>query len=769
MGLQKAVRPQSASQLAAVAILIAALLGLFGPPAWAQGIDRHVDVELLAESPVPAPGAKVRLALVMTPKPGWHSYWVNPGDSGSVTQVEWSAPSGSKFGPLQHPAPKALSVAGFVSYVHEGAAALLADLTLPASAEVGSAYPVRAKVRWLACSDALCVPETAMLSLSLTVGDGTIAPGDRQRFDGFARALPIPLKAAGVIALKDGTLEVSIPFENGIDSASAKLFPATADVFAASAQQTVERSGDRLIVRVPSDVARLPREFVGVIASRAGPSYAFAARTDAQAAAAASQTPSIAPARNAATAVEPTAAAALLGEGKIAANGLPSQTTAAAALPEAQLQTGADTYDLAPPPRNDLRLFFGALIGAVIGGLLLNLMPCVFPILSLKALGLARAASSERAARVEALAFTGGAVAACLALGSAIVAVRAAGIDIGWAFQLQDPRVVFGLLVLVTVIGLNLAGLFELGSFGFSGRSRTSTGATGAFGSGALAAFVATPCSGPFMGAALGVSLVLPLPAALAVFAGLGLGLALPFLAIGFLPRLRSRLPRPGAWMVTFRHLLALPMFATAVWLAWILGRQAGADGLTLGLGATTVAAIGLWWAGTRQRRGLAVGWLPLAPAALAAILVAIALPAMGSSPAAPLQGARTMAFDENTLARLRAAGTPVFVDFTADWCLVCQVNERLAINTERTRAAFAKAGVVTLVGDWTHGDARITRFLAAHGRNSIPFYLYYPPGSEAKVLPQILTSALLEELARAPMQAGSRPANIELGKAITS
>lgn len=379
-----------------------------------------------------------------------------------------------------------------------------------------------------------------------------------------------------------------------------------------------------------------------------------------------------------------------------------------------------------------------AFAGALLGGVLLNVMPCVFPILSLKALGLARSGESEGAARREALAYTAGVVMVCLALGAVLLALRAGGSSAGWAFQLQEPRVVAVLLLLTGAIALNLAGLFELPVPRFAGAG----GSAGAFATGALAAFVATPCSGPFMGAALGAALVLPAAAALLVFAGLGVGIALPFLAIGFVPALRRRLPRPGAWMVTMRRVLALPMFATALALAWVLGRQAGVDGMTIGLAALLLLAIGLWLAGVRQRGGGAGGgWFAGVAAALALALLVPIRPAARAQVAA-VAGAQP--FGEAALAAARARG-PVFAYFTADWCLTCKVNEKAAIETDAVAAAFRKQGVQVLVGDWTDGDPALGRFIAAHGRAGVPLYLWYAPGDGApRVLPQVLTPGML-------------------------
>ena len=382
-----------------------------------------------------------------------------------------------------------------------------------------------------------------------------------------------------------------------------------------------------------------------------------------------------------------------------------------------------------------------AFAGAVAGGLILNVMPCVFPILSLKALSLAKSVADAGAARREALAYSAGVILVCVALGGLLLGLRAAGSTVGWAFQLQDPRVIGVLLLLVTAIAFNLAGLFELPTPEFAGRS----GAGGAFVTGALAAFVATPCTGPFMGAALAAALVLPTAAALLVFAGLGLGIALPFLAIGFIPALRRRLPRPGAWMGRLRRILSVPMFLTALALAWVLGQEAGVNGMGVGLAAVLAVALGLWWSGRRQLAGLRP-WLPAGVALfVACALVLVVRPAPAGVTVAK-GGAEP--FSETRLAALRAQGKPVFAYFTADWCLTCKVNERTSIDTDAAGAAFARHGVTVLVGDWTDGDPMLGRFIEAHNRAGVPLYLYYPRGGgEPQVLPQLLTPGMLTAL----------------------
>lgn len=496
------------------------------------------------------------------------------------------------------------------------------------------------------------------------------------RFDRYRAALPRPIGGEGRFAIDGGKVRIAIPYPASETGDGAYFFPLTHGLVSYSAAQAVSRDGDQLIVE-----------------------------TEAAGEAAGLKT-----------------AEGLL---KVGERGL-----------WVTLQSGA--VAAGEGERGLSSTIFIALLGAVLGGLILNIMPCVFPILSLKALSLARTGESEGTARREALAYTAGVVLVCLALGGALLGLRAGGAAVGWAFQLQDPRVILVLLLLVTGIALNLAGLFELRAIGAGQGLATKGGAGGAFWTGALAAFVATPCTGPFMGAAMGAALVLPAAAALAIFGGLGLGLALPFLLLGFVPALRRRLPKPGLWMDRLRRILSVPMFLTALGLAWILGRQAGVDGMALGLGGALLIALCLWWYGRRR------SWLPLGSAALAAVAALLLVPTTGPALATTQTVLNSEPFTEARLAALQQEGRPVFAYFTADWCVTCKVNEKGAIEREQVAEAFAQSQVAVLVGDWTRGDAAIGRFLEKHGRSGVPLYLYYEPGQPVEILPQVLTPAQL-------------------------
>ena len=393
--------------------------------------------------------------------------------------------------------------------------------------------------------------------------------------------------------------------------------------------------------------------------------------------------------------------------------------------------------------------FVWLLLGALAGGVLLNIMPCVFPILGLKALALAKAGGNEHAARNDALAYTAGVVSSCLALGGVMLALRAGGEEIGWAFQLQEPGFVLFLLLLMVGVTANLAGLFELRGFEVGSALTRNPGLIGSFWTGALAAAVATPCTGPLMAAALGAALLLPTAQALALFAALGLGIALPFLAIAYIPPLRRSLPRPGPWLAKFRKMMAVPMGLTALALFWLLWRLVGQQGLLVGgIGAAAILAV----LTLSQRNPSLLRNSGLAKLALAGVIILAAikwLPDQASQRPVEGSAATTLGavrFSDEKLASLRQRRKPVFVYFTADWCVTCKVNEAAVLEREATAKLFKAKGISVLRGDFTRRDPAIARFLASRGQAGVPLYLYYPKVGEAKLLPQILTSSAIQE-----------------------
>ena len=634
-------------------------------------------VELIAAAP-DAAGART-VGIVLTPKPGWHSYWSNPGEAGYPPKATWTLPDGATATPLRFPVPGTLLVSGLMNYVYERPATLVTIVSRPG--------PIGLNLNYLVCTAEICVPESAKLALPADAApDARIAAA--------VAALPAPLPGAR-FAVDHGRLTVAVPVPDPANVTKAYFFPAGDNAVDYPSPQAATLAGRDLRIETKAS-GTVPVAIAGVVRVERGDhitGYTLDARP-----------------------------------GPVPAAGSPLGQDVAGGSPVA--------------------LFASALLLAIAGGILLNVMPCVFPILSLKALSLAKGGATPAAARRDALAYTAGVIAVCTALGGIVLALGAAGDAVGWGFQLQNPRVVAGLLILVTAIALNLAGLFELGSFGGGEQLASKSGAAGSFWTGALAAFVATPCTGPFMAAALGAALVLPPAAGLLVFAGLGVGLALPFLAVGFVPALRRRLPRPGAWMATFRHLLSVPMFLTALGLAWLLGRQAGVGGMALGLGGALLAGLALWWLGGRQRV-FANSWPPLVAGLVAAVsAVILVVPSTAALTSDAPAGLAAQPFTEARLGALQAAYSPTFVYFTADWCLTCKVNERGALSSPAVAAAFKTHGVTTLVGDWTSSDPVLGRFIRAHNRAGVPLYLFYHADGTVATLPQVLTIGTLTRLA---------------------
>lgn len=676
---------------ARLTILLQALLALLvlalAAPSQAQQIaGNNIRASLVADGP-PVTGKTWTVALRFVPKSEeWHGYWKNPGDAGVGMVLKWRLPEGWQAGEPLYPVPKRLEISGLMNHVFEGEYAVLVPIEVPAGAAAANPAPIALEADYLACTDRICVPERARLTL-----DPAAATAEA-RFDRWRAALAPLLDGPVRYEIAGRSLRLAIPLPAAMEVVEPHVFIENRDLVNYAGAQRFARSGDTLVAEIPlAQTLVTPERIGGILALGEGNGIRFAGE-----------------------------------RGAVPATGVPLEAPAAAALPN----------------------LWVALIGALLGGLLLNIMPCVFPILSLKALALARAGGEEREARRDALAYTAGVIIACLALGGVMLALRAGGEQVGWAFQLQEPGVVVALLVLAVAITASFLGVFEVPSLRLAGGGSSGGGS---FLTGLLAAFVATPCTGPFMAAALGAALLLPAAQALLLFAALGLGLALPFLMLGFVPALRERLPKPGPWMVTFRRWMALPMGLTALALAWLTWRLGGASyaltALALAVIFTTLLAL-LWGARRVAKAPRAAGLAGLAAAGIALVVV---LPGTQAASAGQTEAGLLdpEPFSEARLAQARAEGRPVFVWFTADWCVTCKVNEGAAIERESTREAFERAGVVVLRGDWTRRDEAITRFLTAQGAAGVPLYLWYPAGRGAPLqLPQVLTPGLLAGLA---------------------
>ena len=683
------------------------------PAMAAQRETSYSTVELVAEATsLPAAGGTVALALDLRPKPGWHAYWRNPGDAGKAPAIRWNLPDGFEAGALRFPPPKVIPFGEFVTYGFEGAVLLLVDVAAPAGLAVGSQVELGGQASWVVCDDELCVPESAAVSLTLPVGVGG-ASVHAERFAAARAALPRPVDWPARFYLANGRVEIELTPPDIDDLVAPYLFVASKRLVRYD-EQIDARQGGRLRLSMPA--------------------HGRAEQT--------SRTVAVLSYRNAE------------GEAKNVLLQVPRDDAAAPGFQQPVPSTAErGEMPLAVAAATDWLAIAQAVFFGLLGGIILNLMPCVFPILSMKALSLAHLSGAQRGtARASALFYTGGILVAFAAIALAIIALREAGEVVGWGFQLQSPLVNAGLGLVMVAIGLNLAGTFEIGTrlMGL-GASAAGPGAENrtAFLTGLLAVIVATPCSAPFMAGALGFALAQPAAVALAVFMALGLGLALPYLLLGFAPALAGLLPKPGAWMANLRQILAFPMFATALWLFWVVGRQLGATAMALALLAGLLLAFGLWAYGRGAASG-ALAWRTAAGIGVLACLLALlrvddvgaSMASTGVEQPAMLGQLQPQRFSEQRLQGHLLEDRPVFVYFTADWCISCKVNERVALATDAVGEAMAARDIAVLVGDWTAEDPAITEWLTRYGRAGVPLYLYFPRGASlasATVLPQVL------------------------------
>lgn len=708
--------------------------------------ERPVEVELRSAARAVAPGDTIPVAIRLLPNRGWHTYWRHAGDVGSAPVVAWRLPEGFTAAPLRWPAPERIGAPPLASYGYEGEVHLLGAVHVPRSARVGSTAKLEASVTWVVCLEE-CFAGDVDLALAVPVAARTVAD------EPVARAFAA--EAARVPARRDGWT-----FRAAADSAGVLLHAYSPDAAAMAPEGAPPRAQFFIDSAGVIDHAAQP----GVRTIPAGLELqvarsAFAAGT---------------PSRITGVLVIDTAAPG--------GGGAPRVLLEVDAPVVARAQLAA-VAPLAPGGAGGWAALATAGLLALLGGTLLNLMPCVLPVLSIKTLGIAEAAAHDgRTARRHVALFGAGVLVSMWALVGALLALRAAGTEAGWGYQLQNPAVVGALALLVFAAGLNMAGVFDLVPVGgsLSAASRRAPHGVEAFLSGVLVTALATPCSAPFLAAAVAYAVTAGVAESFVVFTALGLGLVWPVAMVAAVPRLRAWLPKPGAWMVTLRQVLAFPLFATVVWLGWVLGRQAGVGALVALLAACTLLAFGLWalgrfgtFAEPSGRRRLARG-LAIASAAGALALVwgarAQGVPAQGvaqAEGAAPAGGALPwQPYDAAAFEAQRDSGRVVLVDFTADWCLTCKVNERVALGSEAVRVAIRDHDVALLRADWTTRDPVVTRALAAFGRNSVPFVVVYPRARDAApiILPTLLTPGIvtgaLERAAASPSRVSTSAAS---------
>ncbi|RZJ98092.1 MAG: thiol:disulfide interchange protein [Brevundimonas sp.] len=668
-----------------------------------------------------APGGTAIVAVRQDIQPGWHTYWRNPGDSGGATTLQWALPTGVRAGEIVWPLPARQRLQSLVNYGYEGVVYLPVPVEIPADARPGTALSLSVKALFLVCSAEMCVPDELTLKLDLPIREGA-APQDTKHGAAIARILEQAPRPAGITAratLDNGVLTLTAtggPLA-GQDPGPSYFFPFDSGTVDHAAAQTGSwgANGLTLVLGAGGKVLSggLTAPVSGVLATSNG-AWEITAEPG--------------PALPGAT-----------GSGELAA------------LPDAATATP-------PAPETGWAVFAQAMAFALMGGLILNLMPCVFPILAMKAAALAASAHDARRSRHDGLAFLAGVLLTFLILAGVLLALRAAGEAVGWGFQLQSPPVTAGLALLMLAVALNLSGVFHVGAsvqgVG-SGPLARLPGGVGAFFTGALAVVVAAPCTAPFMAFALGVALLMPWPMALAVFLMLGLGLALPYLLVSLSPRLLARLPRPGAWMERLKSLLAFPMYGAALWLVWVFSRQTGAEALGLLFVAGLLATAGLWLVGAGQgerglgRRGVihSTAGAVLLVLAGGALTLAVQAPVEAATARADASGPAASPWSTQAVETALAQGRPVLINFTADWCVTCKINERTSLTSPGVKRAMSRTNAVYLVGDWTRRDDAITAELERRGRSGVPLYLLYRPGqAEPEVLPQLLTEGVVVE-----------------------
>lgn len=692
-------------------ISLIALVVLFEGTSFAFGSgDSHVEVRILSAVSTIQSGKPFWVAVRLDISPGWHIYWKNPGNSGYPTSIKWKMPSGFTTGPIQWPYPDKFEFAGLVNYGYEGTAYLLVQITPPENLKPGQTVKLKANVGWLVCKN-VCMPGQTETELDLKVGSGPARPDtENSKLMAHARSL-LPIRDSGwkFDATVHGhilQIEAQQPDWYKGKISAITFFPDSSSFFIQpDSAQVLSKTKGGYVLSMPLDTAKYHGQtgLRGVLVSDAG----------------------------------------WRGSGSERAVAITSTLTG-----------GPRIVSAVSPPSFHFGELLLMLAFAFIGGAILNLMPCVLPVLSLKIMGFVKQAGEDRKKIFRhGSAFTIGVVVSFWILAGLLLVLRAGGQSLGWGFQLQSIGFVTVLSVFLFLFGLSMFGVFEIGT------SLTTVGQNvagqssywGSFVSGVLATVVATPCTAPFMGSALGFALSQPAYWSIMIFTFLGLGMAAPYLVLTTSPALLRFVPKPGAWMETLKQFMGFLLMATVLWLLWVLSQQAGAQGVVLLLASLLISGLGAWvygrWGslyGARLTRRVAQ------VIAVLAIGGGVLLSLEGITPQAGQLGtARTSddginwkPFTPELVSALRKEHKPVFIDFTAAWCLSCQVNERVALSSSEVRAAFRKKGIVAVKADWTNQNAMIAHALARFGRESVPLYVLYPPSADSKpiILPELIT-----------------------------
>ncbi|WP_263354282.1 protein-disulfide reductase DsbD family protein [Acidicapsa acidisoli] len=680
---------------------------------------KHLHVQLVVPETVLSAGEPADIGLYFKLESGWHVYWKNAGDSGEPPHVRWTLPDGITAGEFQYPAPKRLPLGPLMDFGYEDEVLFPLTLSVAKTVKPGPA-PLHAKVDWLVCRE-VCIPGKAELEVAATVGDHagkTAASGpDVEIYKRLLGRLPEPSPQGAKAVFEPTATGFRLAFLAGQRETSAQFFPADQNILSNPTPQTVSPMATGLVLDLKKDpnMTANPAQLRGVLELSGGRAYEIAA--------------------------------------------VPGSVPAAA------------------PPTTAGDAFRAAGL-AFLGGMILNLMPCVFPVLFIKGLSLVQASGeAQHKQRGHGLVYTAGIVVSFWVLVGALLGLRAAGATLGWGFQFQSP-IFLGLMAgLLFFLGLSLAGQFEIGLTLTSagGSLAAKQGYAGSFFTGVLAVIVATPCTAPFMGAAVGFALAQSAAVTFAIFTALALGLAAPYLLLTFQPAWTKLLPRPGAWMEVLKQATAVPIFATVIWLAWVLAQTRGAESVAVLLTVFLLLAIAGWIMGrwpARRIPSVAAGLVIVFTIAVCVYgLNVFAVPVVAgnaATSASGVGGARWEPWSQAAVDKYRAAGRPVFVDFTASWCLSCQVNERVALRTPEVDAAFRKANVALLKADWTERDDAISQALTALGRSGVPAYVLYSSnsatgsGDAPVLLPEALTPGIvIDALSKLPAATSASAGNL--------
>ncbi len=702
-------------------VLSALLVATCGAAVNAQALSDYaetpqVKAQLIASVQSVAPGAEIYLGLNQKIIPHWHTYWINPGDSGNATTIEWTLPAGANASDIIWPAPSRFSMGPITNYAYENDVTLLTKVSIPQGIQPGEQFTAHALVDWLVCAEE-CIPQTVEVELSLPVvaAGESLGTGDTRIEEALARlpvASPWDIRAQQSAidpntSQGELTLHIALPDTQIKQIKDIWFYPYDWGRIQQSSEQVRTQVDDGVELRIGTGEApaKIGDSLSGVLV-------------------------------------------------------ITEQASDANAKPIARgFEVNVPVQAASSNATNSSISFFSAALLALLGGIILNLMPCVFPVLSIKALSLVSHTNQSAAQiRLQGLVYTLGVLASFAVLAVLLILLKAGGAQIGWGFQFQSPLFVLAMAYLMFAVGLSLSGVFFIGgSVAGVGSSLTEKpGYSGSFFTGVLATIVATPCTAPFMAAALGYALAQPAAKLVAIFLSLGLGLALPYLLLTCWPGLQRWLPRPGMWMERAKQVLAFPMYAAAIWLVWVLVQQAGVNAILIALGGMLLIAFAAWLYDTTftaSSRARVLG----RTSALALLLLTLGISyfsvnstgriaangaiAVGS----PSENAAEKNWEPYSKARLDellAQGKPVFLNFTASWCISCLVNERVALSDAKVKETFQQEGIVYLKGDWTNRDLEITAFLQKFNRSGVPLYVFYPAGKpeQPAELPQILT-----------------------------